>query len=201
MPLLTYNNKNLYFLHIPKTGGSSVYSNLTKQGVTISYLDNTGSQDLNPQHYTFNQCKTIVPNFMEYNKFTILRNPEIRIISEYQWRTKATDYSMFDNWLSDTLEKYNNDAGIYDNHIRPQTDFISKKHTTIFLHEDYKNAMQFINEFFNYSFKFSAHKKRGRIKYKPRLRELTSRETYDKFLEVYRTDLKLYWRKKKNAQV
>ena len=198
MPLLSYNNKDLFFIHIPKTGGSSIYSNLSKQGVNISYVDYAGSQHLNPQHFTFKMCKKQIPNFLEYKKFTILRDPEKRILSEFHWRTKAITYQDIDEWIYYALNAYGNDNEIYDNHIRPQSDFISRKTTKIFLHDNYSDATDYINQHFEYSFDYRARKKRSKIKFKPKLRQLVSNETYIKFKEIYEKDIDLYKRVKKD---
>jgi hypothetical protein len=84
------------------------------------------------------------------NIFTIVRNPESRIISEYKWQKKYNridpDLNV-DEFISRAIEGYKKNNFIYDNHIRPQNHFIVNK-TKIFKFEDGLDEIGafFINE-------------------------------------------------------
>lgn len=67
--------------------------------------------------------------FLNYDRFdqvfTIVREPFQRFKSEYYWQKQnhLTNLTVPD-WIEYTLKEYQQDPYLYDNHIRPQADFI-----------------------------------------------------------------------------
>lgn len=98
------HDKKLIFIHIPKTGGTSI-----EKALGVQQLDNlfsfkrcsemlphvvemfSGSEKnrvyaTTPQHLSASQLKIILgKTFDEYQKFAIVRNPYDRIVSEYHY--------------------------------------------------------------------------------------------------------------------
>lgn len=85
--MISYKYKFI-FVHIPRTGGSSLERTLG-QGITTDertkYLGNT---DFAEKHaglaYYYKQYPA---EFAEFFKFTIIRNPFDRLVSQWIWRT------------------------------------------------------------------------------------------------------------------
>lgn len=114
-----HKNK-IIFVHIPKCGGTSVESFFDMRNKESLYDDL--SSDINKngvtyslQHLTPNFIKELIPDvYDDYIKFTIIRNPYERVLSEYVWQNiyfpiENQDLSDF-NWeiyleLNDDLIK------------------------------------------------------------------------------------------------
>ena len=131
---------NILFIHIPKTGGSSIETYFIKKCESNNKNDmlitpeNTNFIKLgkSAQHLEY---KTIMENkdilnldTCSFSKIiTIVRNPYTRIISELFWNKSINnDMNANDvfNVLLNILNKYKDNNNIYDNHIRPQYQFI-----------------------------------------------------------------------------
>jgi len=96
------HDKKLLFIHVPKTGGSSIEKALDVQHLDALYSHKRcadampdvvqlfqGEQQkkvhaVTPQHLTAAQLKIILgKTFDEYHKFAVVRNPYDRMVSEY----------------------------------------------------------------------------------------------------------------------
>lgn len=131
MPIFSRENKNILFLHIPKSAGSSVEMIARDLGWTESF-SNRGKSLMELSHYKSSlQHLHAYPleNIFNLNEFdaifTIVREPFSRLKSEYYWqKSQGITNLNVDDWIRDTFEKYRENNYIYDNHIRPQVDFI-----------------------------------------------------------------------------
>jgi hypothetical protein len=131
----------LLFVHIPKTGGTSVedffdlchpenfwfdrwdrdHGAFIKQYALLSdsiYLH------WEPQHYPLSLLQLLKPEVRNYFKFLFVRNPFTRILSEYFWHTNQVftedfqfDPRHFQMWLDD----YYNEP--HNSHKEPQVTF------------------------------------------------------------------------------
>ena len=86
------HNHKFIFVHIPKTGGTSIeqFFKLFKKNNLYEPKNNINENGVSyaPQHITAKQLKThhlSKDHFDEYYKFAIVRNPYRRLISEYTW--------------------------------------------------------------------------------------------------------------------
>lgn len=116
MPV-NYKNK-IIFVHIPKCGGTSVevFFNMRNKESLYSTDENViNNVKYSLQHLTPNLIKELIPDiYDDYTKFTIIRNPYERVLSEYVWQNiyfpiENQDLSDF-NWeiylqLNDDLIK------------------------------------------------------------------------------------------------
>lgn len=150
MPL--FLEKKLFFIHIPKTGGTSVEKFLTDNNNQISFFTSTGSVFINghtPQHITFREIQNLGIDKDEFLFFTIIRNPVERVISEYKWlcdtnwhtrnKTKIGEDWNFDIFLEHFLN-YDN-SSIFDNHNLSNFDYI------VNLKGEIDNRIQLVNFF------------------------------------------------------
>lgn len=163
-------NKNLLFIHIPKTGGTYIENKLKKydkynlfgySNVFQSYL----------QHFTYIQYIEILKKEINvYNKFTIIRNPYDRLYSAYKQKfnntsdpylinmMKSYDFKDFVlNKLENLLiNRHNNSYRGNITHILPQTEFIKDcNNIKIILYENMNELTDYIagfdiNEQFEY---------------------------------------------------
>jgi len=132
MPIIDHNGKYLLFIHIPKTGGTSLFQWLKSTGDIYFYETNVPNfLKVTPQHLTFDNIKILLP-FIKFDYcFTIVRNPYDRFLSEYFFRTEKQfkrfgKRPSFSQWGLNSISQFSNNKFILDNHLRPQSHFIAK---------------------------------------------------------------------------
>jgi hypothetical protein len=131
MPIFKINGELVLFAHIPKTGGASVQSFFRNYTSVHMFDDRPQNPDFrcSPQHFHCEQLKTLLPFDWYGYKFTIIRNPYSRLISEYRMRMRDKiinniTLEPFDGWVDRTFKNYAKNPFICDNHIRPQLEFV-----------------------------------------------------------------------------
>ena len=161
MPIARVNGKILHFVHAPKTGGSSVTSYLRSVGhVALHSRQPVNWARVTPQHMDIESAEALLPDGFVDARFTILRDPLARMVSEFRYRytrlldaghsakpyqsgdpvTVELDWGQtfcgtFETWVDKVFQLYQHDNSTCDNHIRPQADFVSPD-AKVFLFED-----------------------------------------------------------------
>lgn len=158
------NKLKLIFVHIPKTGGSTI-SNILVPNINIhdnkyiNYLYGL-KNDRSLQHLSITKIKELVKNTDEYYKFSIVRNPYDRLVSEYYWcQIKNVGYKSgqtFDDFLNYVINIFKNNKfymNIYTDHFIPQYNFLYDNNILevdkVFKHEYFNEIIQFLNEEYN----------------------------------------------------
>lgn len=144
MPIFTKNKNNILFIHIPKSGGSSIEKigsdlgwkeSFSIRGKTLSEISLYKSSF---QHLHAKPLSEILNLDAFDSIFTVVRNPFNRLKSEYYWQQKQNLTNLaVDEWIEEIFSNYYRNSYIYDNHIRPQVEFIpNTKNTNVFKLED-----------------------------------------------------------------
>ncbi|WP_460465946.1 sulfotransferase family 2 domain-containing protein [Arthrobacter pigmenti] len=134
MPILRKDGRNILFIHVPKTGGTTIEKVFQNSGYRALYLDSkVGRGSVNslrrcsPQHL---HAELLRQTFRIQNfdfLFLISRDPIARFKSEYIWRNRKKAFSVdersVENWGMKSFQDYTADPYIFDNHLRPQIDF------------------------------------------------------------------------------
>jgi len=138
MPKFRRKRKGFWFIHIPKTGGTSIETWLNQHckmsfhtPLVPSFLRCT------PQHFTAETIRILDPH-QNFNGFTIVRDPYERAESEYFYRTQAIPRHLkpvFSLWLTQNLNVAEQNAHHLDNHLTPQSYFLDEA-LKIFRFED-----------------------------------------------------------------
>lgn len=138
MPLYRFADKIVLFIHIPKTGGSSVEKVLRMAGGIQALVSSDYRRfgTCNPQHFHAEMLERIAPpSFYDYS-FVVARNPVDRIISEYKMRKSSNpDLPPFGIWLGNVFARFETNRFALDNHLRPQVDFVTRQ-CEVFRFED-----------------------------------------------------------------
>lgn len=154
------NQKKILFVHIPKTGGTTIEQHMgainnTKKG----YYRNANNKAI--QHLTTIEYNNLFDDnrFNNYCKFTIVRNPYDRMVSEYYWTdlpfgfksNKTFDYFLYS--VSDIVLNKNYSYTFLHDHFIPQKDFITDKNNNIiidkiFKFEEFKEAIEFLQLYY-----------------------------------------------------
>jgi hypothetical protein len=136
MPAFRINSKNVLFIHVPKTGGTTVESfletlgkmSLHNQGVKLlkplsdSFL--TGALPLQHFHAEL-LAEMFAPDFFDY-AFMIVRDPLERLKSEYRHSRafgRLETRLNFENWVRLMLGLAAFAPNLRNNHFRPQNQF------------------------------------------------------------------------------
>jgi hypothetical protein len=127
MPFYRINGKDVIFIHIPKTGGTSVNGILMRHGRRfLHYTEKIPGLRVSPQHFHAEILSSLLHGYSVDYLFSVVRNPIDRLRSEYRMRVKTNSASgmSFDRWWADNSRKYETNPFHLDNHLRPQVEFI-----------------------------------------------------------------------------
>lgn len=140
MPLFTKDGKGILFVHIPKTGGTSVVRFFLEGGWKIHDHDSSPIHDRNkanwfraspPQHFSADTLERIFRLDRLDGILTFVRHPVNRILSEFWWQVKrkrivtgSRPTKAFDRWCRDKLSIAQTIRELDANHFRPQVDFV-----------------------------------------------------------------------------
>ena len=149
--------KKCIFIHIPKTAGTSIEQFLKDKGKhSIDYLGVRNNRSLH--HLTAYELKMEIPGiFNNCYKFSIVRNPYDRLLSEYYWtpipnvgykygRTKK----QFLNYVTNVIDNKKYLDNIYNDHFIPQHVFLYNKKKILidqlFKYEDLEWTVEYLKK-------------------------------------------------------
>merc|ERR1711991_585997 len=150
------NKQKLIFVHIPKTGGTTVEKSLNLRDGTQGYcvIKNAALQHCNWKDY-----KTLLGNEIcdNYFKFSIVRNPIERCISEYYWTPLKFGYrnkASFDQFLKEVEDIVKNERFFdsqYHDHFQTQSYYILDNNKLmvdkVFRFENFLEITEFLNKY------------------------------------------------------
>lgn len=142
MPVAVINSRRVLFIHIPKTGGTSLTRWMQSHGRVRLHADQRpNGLFVSPQHLTYADVDTMWGcDYFDY-LFTIVRNPFHRMESEFKMRNKLRGKGFFggqlnfSSWLERSIMDARANLNHMDNHLRPQWQFVSDR-LRIFRFED-----------------------------------------------------------------
>lgn len=126
------HNLKLCFIHIPKTAGSSVEKMLGWSGEKHLIGKINPKYNVCPQHLYWQELQQEVPEVVDYIKFSIVRNPYDRLVSEYHYakQMKCRPHHFvknlnFESFVDEILKMPESDRQyIFDRHLEPQSNFL-----------------------------------------------------------------------------
>jgi len=125
----TQHNKELLYVHIPKTGGTSIEDSLQKHDIDVgrfkSSMKNVELINNVKCAYWHIPPKNMKISFNDYNVFTVIRNPYQRFISEYKHKHRPVEYDDI-NKFALALQKDSNPYK-HNCHILPQVEYLYDK--------------------------------------------------------------------------
>ena len=204
---------NTIYIHIPKTGGTSIekYLNIYNENglrpntnilhghVPIKFEDNEydplnvgGLAGYNLQHLTSNEIKKLltVQIYQKYFKFTFIRNPWDRMVSEYKWAY----YSLsFEDYINRILYVVENRIKLETKnaHFRPQIEYINNDLDFIGRFENFNQDIEKVSSLIGLDFdikKLPHEKKTNRKHYK----EYYNEQTKQIINNIYKDDIKQF---------
>jgi chondroitin 4-sulfotransferase 11 len=156
-------DRKIAFVHIPKTGGTSVIDYL-KFKKDIKNFHGIINDELELSHLSLNEINEVV-NIENYFKFCFVRNPWDRLVSEFFFSIKSKDnlkklFPFTSNFDEFVLNIYKNSCNIKNNkpshylcnHFKTQSFFVYSNNVKIdFLgrFENFNNDLKTIGKKFN----------------------------------------------------
>jgi hypothetical protein len=138
MPLYRNGANLILFVHIPKTGGTTIEAALRSTGAAeaLRFAKKRPFSRSTLQHMHAHVYKDAVgPGFYDW-AFAVVRNPFNRFASEYKMKVlDAGGTDDFETFVVANIKRFGEYKYTRDNHIRPQREFISKD-VQIFRFED-----------------------------------------------------------------
>ena len=154
------HNKKIIFVHIPKCGGTTIERAFGLLNPNNGYGINKGKA---MQHYIWKHYKNELDGniFNNYFKFSIVRNPYTRFISEYYWcvtpKVGHKGKQSIDNFISyckKIVDRGQYNETIYHDHFMPQYLYIyddknNLKVNKLFKFENYPVIHKFMLDKYN----------------------------------------------------
>lgn len=145
MPSLTLPSRLIWFAHCPKTGGTSVeQAMVARWGDAVGHLHwgwdrwwagggwRVADPPNSPQHLVWADAVAVLPRAPDA-VFALVRDPAARMASEYRWQRahrrgsragRALARLPFSLWLRLMLAMARRNPFAFDNHFRPQAEFV-----------------------------------------------------------------------------
>lgn len=145
MPIYVKGDKALLFIHIPKTGGTTIGDALLASGWRRSFQasplndpDSFHLRRVSPQHYHAELLKATLKITWFDVRFCVVRHPIDRFRSEYAMRRREPHLGaahLVEEWALPRLDRCAQQPSFLDNHFRPQSEFIVPE-TVVYRYED-----------------------------------------------------------------
>lgn len=132
MPIAFTDQGPIFFVHVPKTGGTSMEDYLIRRFGRLALMDENKRNGVPGtglivavNHLAAIDLRELIPP-RSILVFALVRDPVARLLSEYRWQRGASRMSRlpFSTWLRVMVACIGIDARAYDNHLRPQTDLV-----------------------------------------------------------------------------
>lgn len=142
MPVLNVGSKRVLYIHVPRSGGTFVEALLRSYGPLEGVRMGLSFDGLpcSPQHFHAPLLEHVysvedrgAQHAFDY-VFMTVRDPLARLTSEYRYKARGAKVSLrrrltfprtFAGWVSRTFAAYRRNPFSFDNHIRPQHQFLT----------------------------------------------------------------------------
>lgn len=167
MPSLTLPDRLIWFAHCPKAGGTSVEQVMVARwGDAVGHLHwgwdlwwrrggwRVADPPNSPQHLIWADAKSVLPRAPDA-VFALVRDPVARIASEHRWQRQGRRGTVlghalarlpFALWLRVMLAVAEKNPHAFDNHLRPQGDFIPDGAAVFRLEDGLEKALAWLAE-------------------------------------------------------
>ena len=159
------HEKKCIFIHIPKTGGTSIEQFIKDNGKNnLLFLGVKNGRSLH--HLRGHELKLIIPYiYKKYFKFSIIRNPYDRLLSEYYWtpivnlgyKYGKSKKHFLEN-VSEIVKNKKYFENINNDHFIPQYSFLYNKNKLLvdqlFKYEDLDWVSKYLKKKLNISREF-----------------------------------------------
>ena len=156
MPIFTRDGRSVLFVHVPKTGGSSIERMLTRAGWQMGFRATPRTDPeqfryyrVSPQHYHAELLRQALRLGRFDATFLVVRDPIARFRSEYVMRNRKQDSAgsaaHVEAWAREVMGRARRNPYVLDNHLRPQHEFVLPQATVFRLEEGMDSIIERLN--------------------------------------------------------
>lgn len=134
MPIFVRNERRIAFIHIPKAAGTSIERHFEDSGWKMDFYEPCKTPwDPALHHLTYDDLRELIEDLDEIPSFCIVRNPFKRMVSEWRWQrtTRRSTSLNFSDFVRRVEVSLTQSKTYWDNHWRPQSDFINENINSI----------------------------------------------------------------------
>lgn len=131
MPYIELDGHRILYIHVPKTGGTTIESWLGSLApLRFRTVGVPSALNCTAQHLRYEDFEELFGAGAFDYAFMTVRNPYDRLASEYRMQCELAQDSFFGEmqrftpWLDRTVARFGRDPFVLDNHIRPQWEFL-----------------------------------------------------------------------------
>ena len=194
VPIFHKQGRRVAFIHIPKVAGTSIEALFKSNGWEMEFhARHYDPYAPSPQHLTYESLKEHVPDLDSLVSFAVVRDPMARIRSEWQYQFGVLNSTMLD--FGDFLRHVECSLSVsktyWDNHWRPQSDFLSDELNRVFsLEEISRELPTFLGENDILQSSEIPHNNRSKRKNNNRFKKCyqVTEETADRIKRIYKVD-------------
>ncbi len=152
------DDRAVLFVHVPKTGGSTI-ERLFQSSGWIMHLRET--RETRPRLFPLRRCSPqhyqadLLAEMFDFSRFDlaflIVRDPVARFRSEFAMRhtrLESADEATVDAWAEKIFGQYATNPYVLDNHLRPQSDFLTPGAEVYRLEDGMKGIVKDLNKRF-----------------------------------------------------
>jgi hypothetical protein len=149
MPVFVKGGQRVLFIHVPKTGGTSVEAFFESNGFDSFYLDRGESPDslnpvrsCSPQHMAGDLLRDLFDIAKFDFAFMTVRHPVSRFLSKFVMETgERSNVERLETWIAEEFARVLVNRAHMDNHLRPQVDFLVEQAKIFRLEDDFGGAL------------------------------------------------------------
>lgn len=128
MPVYRIGDKNILFIHVPKTAGMAIGAHLGSFGPAVfEQRIRIRGGTFGPRHQPASVLNTVYFREMIDYAFMVVRHPVARLVSEYRYQRRSGIIQLsrlrmfgFDSWLRYAMYRFHQDPDWRVGHFRPQ---------------------------------------------------------------------------------
>lgn len=135
VPIFTKDDRAVLFVHVPKTGGTTVEKMMVGAGWEVGFRATPRTHPtqsrlhrVSPQHYHADLLAQTLKLDRFDAAFLVTRDPLARFRSEYAMRNKrgpgAGSAAHVEEWTRSVARRVRRNPSVLDNHLRPQHEFL-----------------------------------------------------------------------------
>ncbi len=156
MPIYSRGEQRVLFVHVPKTGGTTV-ERLFRTAGWAEQLRET--HKANPDTFALRRCSpqhyhaAVLAELYDLTRFDLTflltRDPIARFRSEYLMRNRSdprAEAAAVEEWARHAFERWREDPYAFDNHLRPQHEFLVERAVVYRLEDGLGSILRDLND-------------------------------------------------------
>jgi len=159
VPIVKFDQRLVFFAHVPKTGGTGVVEFLRARGGLVAFEDQQHAavarkyrwSRTSPQHIDVDALERIMPAHFFETSFAIVRHPVDRVVSSFHFQMEVERKIWvrrdFSKWLRGLRRATMRRPYLYDNHVRPMDDLVPSEAMVFYMENGLDLIVSWLDSF------------------------------------------------------